>query len=105
MSHQSAELHDDTGCCRRILLAAAAAMVLVGTSHPTRAQEVRIPTNARQKCATCQFWGGRRSVSSDRRSVIASGTGLCNNPRSPVYGRQTRPDQGAPVWQRWQALG
>ncbi|SMF84721.1 Tat (twin-arginine translocation) pathway signal sequence [Tistlia consotensis] len=73
-------------------------------SQPAMA-EVTIPATTTQKCGTCRFWGGIRSVSEDRKTVIASGKGTCNNPKSPAYQKQTRPDQGAPVWERWEALG
>lgn len=73
-------------------------------SRPASA-ETSVPATARQKCATCRFWGGARTLSADKASVIASGKGTCNNPKSPAYQKQTRPDQGAPVWERWDALG
>lgn len=73
-------------------------------SQPAMA-EASIPATATRKCGTCRFWGGARSVSQDRKTVIASGKGACNNPKSPAYQKQTRPDQGAPVWERWEALG
>lgn len=65
----------------------------------------RIPPTATRKCATCEFWGGKRSLSADRAFVEASGTGTCRNPKGPVYNKKTRPDQGAPVWVRWSRLG
>lgn len=85
----------------------AAGLAAVGgtiAGRPANAQ-VAIPVTATRKCATCRFWGGTRSVSADRKTVVASGKGTCNNPKSPAYGKQTRPDQGAAVWERWEALG
>jgi len=64
-----------------------------------------IAASAQRQCATCEFWGGQRQVSADRQFVVATGRGLCNNPASPAYQRQTAPTQGAPVWARWRALG
>lgn len=37
--------------------------------------------------ATCQFWGGMRKVSGDRKQVIAQSMGWCNNPDSPDHQR------------------
>lgn len=91
---------------RRSFLRGCGALGLVAASGgPVMAQDQRFPADTRGKCATCQFWGGSRSLSRDRRTVTASGTGLCSNPESPAYRRQTRPDQGARVWQLWEALG
>ncbi|WP_186399191.1 hypothetical protein [Stappia sp. P2PMeth1] len=84
-------------CC---LAAATAALVPAAASASTR-----IRADARQKCATCDFWGGRRSVSADGAFVEAAAGGECRNPRSPAYRKTTRPDQGAPVWVRWKRLG
>lgn len=86
------------------LLAAATSTVMIGGA-PVADAATRISVNARKKCATCQFWGGARNISSDGKYVEASGKGECRNPKSPVYKRQTRPDQGAPVWVKWEKLG
>lgn len=65
----------------------------------------KIPASAQKKCATCQYWGGVRKVSKDGETVTADGKGWCNNPDSPAYQKKTKPDQGAPVWEKWSVLG
>jgi hypothetical protein len=87
---------------RRVALGSAGAAALA--PFAASAQE-RIPASAQRQCATCEFWGGQRQVSADRQFVVATGRGLCSNPASPAYQRQTAPTQGAPVWARWRALG
>jgi hypothetical protein len=58
------------------------------------------------RCATCEFWGGPRRVSPDRKSVTVTGLGWCNNPASPNYQKQTSPEHGPmEVWKKWQVLG
>ncbi|WP_169546468.1 hypothetical protein [Sneathiella aquimaris] len=85
------------------LLAATSAALTGGASVADAA--TRIPVTAKRKCATCQYWGGARSISQDGKYVEAVGKGECENPKSPAYQRQTKPDQGAPVWVKWQKLG
>jgi hypothetical protein len=61
-----------------------------------------------RRCATCDFWGGQRTVSADKSAVtVADGaSGTCNNPQSPLYNRPTRPDQiFNNGYRRWQGLG
>jgi hypothetical protein len=60
-----------------------------------------------RRCATCDFWGGQRSLAADRRSVTTAdgATGICNNPQSPLFNRQARADQVFPNgYQRWREL-
>ncbi|ADZ68481.1 hypothetical protein [Polymorphum gilvum] len=90
---------------REIVIAAGSGLALAALGGPAAAAATRISATAQRKCATCEFWGGSRTVSADRKWVEASGTGTCNNPASPAYRKKTRPDQGAPVWQRWSRLG
>lgn len=91
---------------REILLGLPLMGVAVAASaQPTEAAD-RVPAATRGKCATCRFWGGVRQLSPDGRTVIASGTGICNNPRSPAYTQRTRPTQGAPnAWEKWDQIG
>jgi hypothetical protein len=59
-----------------------------------------------QRCATCEFWGGGRRLSSDRKSITVTGLGWCNNPASPNFQKLTSPEHGPmDVWKKWQALG
>lgn len=74
--------------------AALAATVGVGFGFGAEAQAATFQASDR-RCATCDFWGGQRTVAGDKSSVtVADGTtGVCNNPQSPLYNRQARPDQ------------
>ena len=57
-------------------------------------------------CATCEFWGGARRVSPDRKTITVTGLGWCNNPASPNHQKLTSPDHGPmEVWKQWQPLG
>lgn len=70
------------------------------------AQARNIPATEK-KCATCDFWGGARQASADKRNVIvaADAAGLCGNPRSPLHNRMSRADQGfADGHRRWRNL-
>jgi len=80
----------------------AGAAVLSYGGEDTMAADFQ--ANATGKCATCLFWGGVRQISRDRNTVAADGKGWCNNPDSPAYRKLTNPDQGAPVWRKWDAL-
>jgi hypothetical protein len=64
--------------------------------------------NTDRRCATCDFWGGHRSLATDRRSVTTAegATGICGNPQSPLFNRQSRADQGFERGhRRWRELG
>ena len=69
--------------------------------------EVAVP-GSEKKCASCDFWGGPRRVSADGASAIvadASATGICSNPTSPLYQKQSRASQGYSAGHaRWRAL-
>lgn len=95
------------GLCfsRRGALVASLAMV-AGAPGVASGQARNIPAN-NKTCATCDFWGGPRQASVDKRSVIvaADATGLCGNPRSPLHNRMSRADQGvADGHRRWRSL-
>lgn len=92
------------GLTRRAIVAGVAVGALA-VGRAAEAQEVRIPVTAQQRCATCEFWAGQRSISPDGQFVIATGRGTCMNPQSPAFQRQVAPDQGVRVWVRWRALG
>ena len=58
------------------------------------------------KCGTCRFWGGRRRVSKDLKTVTTESLGMCNNPESMNYHTVTTPDTGPmKKWEKWEALG
>jgi anaerobic selenocysteine-containing dehydrogenase len=59
------------------------------------------------RCATCQFWGGMRKVSDDKKQVIAQSMGWCNNPDSPNHQKLTAADHHMKkpgVWTKWTVL-
>lgn len=91
---------------RREMLCAStgAAAILIGGVQQAAAKTVKLKVTSRDTCGTCQFWGGERTVSSNGRWVEAVGVGICSNPESPAYRKETRPDQGAPVWRKWEKL-
>jgi len=61
-----------------------------------------------RRCATCDFWGGQRTLAGDKTSVtVADGaTGICGNSQSPLYNRQARADQVFNNgYRRWREFG
>ncbi|NNJ94354.1 MAG: hypothetical protein HKP57_06385 [Halobacteria archaeon] len=59
------------------------------------------------RCATCQFWGGMRKVSNDKKQVIAQSMGWCNNPDSPNHQKLTAADHHMKkpgIWKKWTVL-
>ncbi len=57
-------------------------------------------------CATCEFWGGPRRLSQDRKSITITGLGWCNNPESLNYQKLTSPEHGPmDAWKKWQLIG
>jgi anaerobic selenocysteine-containing dehydrogenase len=66
-----------------------------------------IDATAKDTCATCQFWGGMRKISEDKKQVIAQSMGWCNNPDSPNHQKLTMADHRMKkpgTWKRWPAL-
>ena len=58
-------------------------------------------------CATCQFWGGMRKVSEDKKQVITQSMGWCNNPDSPNHRKLTAAEhkmKKAAIWKKWDVL-
>lgn len=95
----------DDGITRRVL-ASMVAGTAVAAALPAAAQTA-FPATER-KCATCDFWKGARTASADKASVsVASGArGICGNPQSPLFNKESRADQVfANGWKRWSALG
>ena len=57
------------------------------------------------KCGTCAFWGGKRRISPDRKTVFVQSLGWCNNPGSPNVEKTTTPETGPmDTWRKWEAL-
>jgi hypothetical protein len=91
---------------RRLLgaISSGAAAVLVQSGGEASAASF---AETDRRCATCDFWGGQRSLAADRRSVSTAdgATGICNNPQSPLFNRQARADQVfANGYRRWRDL-
>ena len=66
-----------------------------------------IDAKATHTCATCQFWGGMRKISEDKKEVLAQSMGWCNNPNSPNHQKLTMADHKMKkpgIWKKWGAL-
>ena len=60
---------------------------------------------SKTRCSSCAYWGGMRQASKDGKSVTSLSHGVCNNPKSPNYGKYTAPDHGPmSVWKKWDAV-
>jgi len=58
-------------------------------------------------CATCQYWGGMRKVSGDKKQITAQSMGWCNNPDSPNHQKLTAADHQMKkpgIWKKWAVL-
>jgi hypothetical protein len=61
--------------------------------------------SVKQHCGTCEFWGGPRRLSEDKKDLTITGLGWCNNPASPNYQKLTSPDHGPmDTWRKWSVL-
>ena len=87
----------------RTVFGTAFALTAVHTVKSASAA-VTVGVSETGKCATCAYWGGERRVDTGQGVVEAGEKGYCNNDKSPAYQKQTRPTQGAPVWEKWPAL-
>lgn len=57
------------------------------------------------KCATCEFWGGMRKLTKDKKNVLVQSLGWCNNPDSRHYQQLTTPETGPmESWKKWGLL-
>jgi len=86
------------------LIGGCASAVLAGASGKAAAASFAATD---RRCATCDFWGGPRSLAADRRSVttVDGATGVCGNPQSPLFNRQPRADHVfANGYRRWREL-
>jgi hypothetical protein len=82
------------------------ASVILASSGENSASAASFSSDDR-RCATCDFWGGQRSLAANRRSVTtaAGATGVCKNPQSPLFNKQSRADQVfANGHRRWREL-
>ncbi len=62
--------------------------------------------SVKEHCGTCEFWGGPRYASRDRKEITITGLGWCNNPASPNYQKLTSPEHGPmDTWRKWSVLG
>ncbi|MFM1895942.1 MAG: hypothetical protein RLZZ385_1016 [Pseudomonadota bacterium] len=88
------------------LIATSVAAGLAGSS--AMAQDVNVVVLSSRTvnlCGTCVYWGGQRTISEDRNSVMVHSFGVCNNRNSPMYRTTTSPEHGPmDVWEKWPAL-
>ena len=95
------------------LLAGAAALGSLAAyaaeeQHPVSSEDgLVLDAAAQNRCGTCEFWGGMRKVSDDKKQVIAQSMGWCNNPDSPNHQTLTAADHNMKkpgVWKKWAVL-
>ena len=95
------------------LLAGAAALGSIPVyaadehDHGASGHGLVVDAATENRCATCQFWGGMRKVSEDRKQVIAQSMGWCNNPDSPNHQKLTAADHNMKrpgIWKKWAVL-
>lgn len=75
--------------------------------HEGSGDGLAVDATLKDVCATCQFWGGMRKISDDKKTVIAQSMGWCNNPDSPNHQKLTAADHrmNKPgIWKKWPAL-
>lgn len=97
---------------RRSFMAKAAAIGAVAVGSAKLADDamakgagLTVSASTENQCATCDFWGGARHISADKKNVTAMGPGFCNNPKSPMYQKKTPPDHKMnETWTKWGAL-
>jgi len=69
---------------------------------------ITIASSLTHSCGTCEFWGGMRIVSKDKKTITAQSMGWCNNPDSINYQKLTSVDhvmKQTGVWKKWPVLG
>jgi anaerobic selenocysteine-containing dehydrogenase len=97
------------------LLAATASFTAVGAyasshgnkEHTSSGNGLVLDASKKDICATCQFWGGMRKVSKDKKTVTAQSMGWCNNTNSMSYQKLTSADKvmkKTGIWKKWSAL-
>jgi hypothetical protein len=92
-----------------VALGSIAGNAVAEHTHPQEASEDghAIDAASENVCGTCQFWGGMRKISNDKKEVIAQSMGWCNNPDSPNHQKLTAADHqmNKPgIWKKWPAL-
>ena len=56
-------------------------------------------------CATCEYWGGVRRTTEDKKSVYCESLGWCNNSKSRHYQTKTTPATGPmKSWKKWEGI-
>ncbi|MCP5230949.1 MAG: twin-arginine translocation signal domain-containing protein [Zoogloeaceae bacterium] len=66
---------------------------------------VIVPADASGICATCAFWGGKRRVMDEGKTVYGETLGWCNNPNSHHFQTLTAPQTGPmESWKKWDAV-
>lgn len=64
-----------------------------------------IDASTEGRCATCEFWGGVRKLTEDRKQVLVQSLGWCNSPDSHHYQQLTTPETGPmESWKKWGAI-
>ncbi|MEB2343955.1 MAG: hypothetical protein OZ948_04385 [Deltaproteobacteria bacterium] len=88
-------------------LGMGATSALAASPHPGggSSEGFAVDADTKERCATCQFWGGRRRVTVDGKTVLAESLGVCNNPASHNHQKVTTPETGPmPRSKKWEAL-
>ena len=74
---------------------------------PDPGHGLAVDASASDTCGTCEFWGGMRKVSADKKQVVAQSMGWCNNPKSMSHQKLTAADRKMKkpgIWKKWAAL-
>lgn len=90
---------------KSIGLATASAVALPLKVSAQNDDSLVVSATLQSRCATCVYWGGQRSVNSEKTQVHVRSFGTCNNSESPMFGQTTSPEHGPMnVWSKWPAL-
>jgi len=64
-----------------------------------------LSTSSQNKnCATCEYWRGIRSISSNGKIIEYEQKGQCTSARSAYKGKETSGTQSCGHWLKWNAL-
>jgi anaerobic selenocysteine-containing dehydrogenase len=75
--------------------------------HGAAGEGMAVDAAAKDTCGTCQYWGGMRKISKDKKQVTAQSMGWCNNPDSMNYQKLTTADhmmKKPGIWKKWTAI-